>query len=211
MALKIGITGSFNSGKSYARRNVIADESVVLAPSYKMIHMQTKDKKAAPPLEIVTPKHKGFKAVGEALGMRGKMPYEILWAMLNEQKHIDKFYDGTYKLVGTHMVVLELVAMEPIAEAVSTFMPHVKNLFFPDFTHHISEVVSKRTFIDQKAGGQAYQRFWELAGDVARGLLLSPSRLRHDLIVIIEFHSEFDDNLQEFRIFVPAGELRMVA
>jgi hypothetical protein len=85
--------------------------------------------------------------------------------------------------------------------------PDIKYLVLPDFTHFISNILSSKAFITRKAGGEAFQRFWELAADALNTFLNNIAKLREDLIVIIEFHSQFDTYTNKFNIFVPGGNM----
>jgi len=85
--------------------------------------------------------------------------------------------------------------------------PVIKYLVLPDFTHFISNILSSKSFITRKVGGDAFQRFWELAADALNTFLNNISKLRDDLLVIIEFHSVYDTYTNKFNIFVPGGNM----
>ena len=80
-------------------------------------------------------------------------------------------------------------------------------LILPDFTHYISEVIANKNFILRKSGGEAFQRFWELAADALNNFITSIDELREDLLVVTEFHCEFNEANNMYEIFVPGGKM----
>lgn len=86
-------------------------------------------------------------------------------------------------------------------------MPHIKVIILPDFTHYISKILATKSFIEQKSGGQAFQRFWELAANALNSFFLHIDKLPEDLIVVTEFHIEFDESANMYKIFVPGGKM----
>jgi len=168
MALKIGIVGPPNSGKSYSRTFIEKGEEVfVIAPSHKMTHITTSN---GEPIKQLVKDDKGNYVSGN-------------WTLCPSLDKLPLILDFVQKL------------------------PHIKVVILPDFTHFISKIIADPNFIKRKAGGEAFQRFWELASDTLNNFILSLDYLREDLIIITEYHSEYDESLDSFKIFVPGGKM----
>ena len=165
MAIKLGLIGFPNSGKSFSRKTIKKGEEVfVIAPSHKAMHITD-----------------------------------------SSGKPIKKLSDD--KKSGNWVVISDLKILPKILEYVSKDRPEIKTIILPDFTHFISAIVSDKKFIARKAGGEAFQRFWELAGDALQNFIISIDNLRDDLIVVTEYHAEFDEPSDMFKIFVPGGKM----
>lgn len=168
MAIKIGIIGIPNSGKSYSRKSIKNGEEVfVLAPSHKSMHLTTSDGKPI-------------------------------------QKSITK--DGNW-VSGNWKLIKSLPALSANLKYISAKMPQIKTVIVPDFTHFISRIIADKGFISRKAGGEAFQRFWELAADTLNNFILSIDDLRDDLLVVTEYHAEYSEVEEIFKIFVPGGKM----
>lgn len=48
---------------------------------------------------------------------------------------------------------------------------------------------------------------WELAADTLRNTILIADKMRSDIIDITEFHSKWNSEIEQFEIFVPAGNM----
>lgn len=212
---RIGLVGEPNSGKSYSRRNLNPEEVVILSPSIKLMHLS----KAGKPLDKLYIAGKdGLDVTQKIIKSIVKDPNQQFKILEKHESHQvnfllksdavrKKLMEGEWSLKGNRMVVRDFNMIETYLNCVSKYMPHIKIVIIPDFTHFFTEVLSKKEFIQRKSGGEAYQRFWELAGDAARNLLLSVDYLRENLFVVTEFHSIFDNVTEEYKIFVPAGKM----
>lgn len=192
MAIKLGIAGPPNSGKSFSRKFIEKGEEVfIIAPSAKATHIKTSDGK---PLKRLNPSTKTFEEA-----------YPNYTASKVIKSMCGKDLKG-FTFVGNY-ITSSLEDVIYILKFINTNMPNIKTIILPDFTHFISKVLANKEFIKKKNGGEAFQRFWELAGDVMDNLLLSIDDLREDLVVITEYHIDFDENLDEWVIFTPGGKM----
>lgn len=114
-----------------------------------------------------------------------------------------KGYEGNYMVLKT----TDLEKVSKTLENIAKSMPHIKTIIIPDFTHYISTILASKNFIMRKAGGEAFQRFWELAGETLNSFFLKASELRDDLIIVIEFHTELNESTGTFQLFVPGGKM----
>lgn len=203
MAHKLGIAGLPNSGKSYSRRSIPDGENTfLLMPSYKATHIT--DTKGAPlrTFDIKTTSFPNKAAYIEKLGLRTE---HQLVHYINT-----KIKPGAIKkenLLGNTQMVSELNDLPIWLRFISDHLPWIHTVIIPDFTHFISRVISTDEFINRKAGGEAFQRFWELAAKALRNFILSIDNYREDLIVVTEYHAEYDENLPGYDIFTPAGKM----
>lgn len=206
MGHRIGIVGQPNSGKSYSRKSIKnGNEVFLIAPSRKMTYLYTQDDKGqkapAKPVNFTIKDESGkaltdfaaYKQRGMTLGAIAK---EIL---VSTPPRIE--------FTGNFIVVKSLSELALWSQLVNRYMPHIKTLLTPDFTHYVSNIISQKQFIERKAGGEAFQRFWELAGDTLNSYFTNVDDFREDLIVVTEFHSEYDEMAGFYKIFVPAGKM----
>lgn len=203
MASKIGICGLANTGKSYSRRFIKDGENVfILAPSNKATHLKTSGGDPLKPFDITT---KNYKTMDQAVTELG----------LNTVTNVIRAWNkampaGTLKpenLKGNMQLITDLKDLPVWLEFISKHMPWIHTLIIPDFTHFISLVISEDAFIQRKAGGEAYQRFWELAASALRNFIISIDKYRHDLLVVTEYHAEYKEDRGIYDIFVPAGKM----
>lgn len=203
MASKIGIAGLPNTGKSFSRRTIKDGENVfILAPSVKATHLKDSKGEQLMPFDIET---KTYKSLEEAVTkLNASTPANLLKAW-NKSLPV-----GTFKpenLKGNMQLVTDLKELPIWMEFISKHLTWIHTIIMPDFTHFISLVISDDGFIQRKAGGEAYQRFWELAASALRNFIISIDKYRHDLLVVTEYHAEYSDHLNGFDIFVPAGKM----
>lgn len=176
MAIKIGIMGPPNTGKSYSRSFLTnAEETVVLASSAKATYLKDKEGKPLPKLPSLADMKTTVQSGNQIKGN---------WAMVPDIKSVE-----TYLSV------------------ISKYMPHIKTVVIPDFTHYISKILASEAFMKANAGGGAFARFWTLAAESLNSFFLGADNLREDLVVVIEFHAEFNDTEDVFQIFVPGGKM----
>lgn len=203
MAHKLGIAGIPNSGKSFSRRTIKDGENVfILMPSVKATHIKDSKGKPLKRFDISTPK---FKNKAEYIHRLNAKNVHMLISYMNSQVKPGLVTKDMIK--GNVEVVKNLVDLPIWLEFISKHLTWIHTVIIPDFTHFISEVIATDEFISRKAGGEAYQRFWELAASALRNFVLSIDNYREDLIVVTEYHAEFDENIQGFDIFSPAGKM----
>jgi hypothetical protein len=199
MAHRIGLVGMPNTGKSFSRVTLKEPKKTfVISPSQKMTYLKDEEGKALPQADITTPDG-SFRDV--VVKLRQAKPIEFLnfvMAMPDKSK---------VTLTGNHIVVRTLQELAAWTHLVNELRPEIHTLILPDFTHYISSIIGSSDFIKRKSGGEAFQRFWELAGDALNGYLTNIDFLREDLIVVTEFHSEYVEEEDSYRIFVPAGKM----
>lgn len=207
MGHKLGIGGVPNSGKSFSRRTIKDGENVIiLAPSNKATHLKTTEGVPLKPFDIRTSSFANSEQACAALG--AKHGVNSIHSLL--KYWTDVLPEGTFtpeNITGNIQVIEKLEHLPIWTEFVSKHLPWVHTIIIPDFTHFISRVISTDEFIQRKAGGEAYQRFWELAGSALRHFIISIDKLRHNLLVVTEFHAEHNEALDNFDIFVPAGKM----
>ena len=198
MAYKIGIIGLPNTGKSFSRKTLRkGEEAFVLSPSQKALHFRDSQNNALKPLSIETP---NFKSLDEFASKNSLNRNLVANKLL-------KAPEGSFKVSGNYFVMKDVRHLEDWVKFVSQKMPHIKLLIIPDFTHYISEVIAQKEFIQRKSGGEAFQRFWELAADALNNFITSIDELREDLLVVTEYHCEYNEATNMFEIFVPGGKM----
>ena len=203
MAYKVGIAGLPNTGKSFSRRSIKDGENVfILMPSNKVAHLRDSADHPIKPFDITTPKIANKKEYIEKLGVRN---VHQMISYINTKVAPGKITKDMIK--GNVQLVKDLADLPIWLEFISKHCPWIHTVIIPDFTHFISQVISTDEFIGRKAGGEAYQRFWELAAKALKNFVLSIDNYREDLIVITEYHAEFDTELGGYDIFSPAGKM----
>jgi hypothetical protein len=198
MAIKLGLIGPPNTGKSYSRKFIDKGEDVfVLAPSAKMRHITDSDNKPLKKLDIKYGKYANVEELRIALKV--ETVHQLIPTFL-EKKPEELEITGNWAMC-------KLDSVENYLQFVDKFMPHIKTIIIPDFTHFISAILANKKFISRKQGGEAFQRFWELAGDVLEKLMISIDDMREDLIVVTEYHCEYNEIADTWEIFVPGGKM----
>lgn len=202
MAVKLGLIGLPNTGKSFSRKTIKKGEEVfVIAPSRKGMHLTTSD---GNPIQKFNISFEDLKTTEEIIKNKGYGNTEaILAKILTLSDDVAK----KFTFSGNWLLCKDLSKLETCLKFVSEKLPHIKTIILPDFTHFVSGVIADPAFIKRKAGGEAFQRFWELAGDTLNNFIGSIDDLRDDLIVVTEYHSEYDEVADVYEIFVPAGKM----
>lgn len=194
MAFRIGLAGPPNSGKSYSRKFIKnGEECFILAPSRKSFYLKKKDGNPLDKIKI------NGQEIQNILPTFGNSLTRLFQNAIISPKI--ETVDGNW------IICKELQAAEEIMKFISAKMPQIKNVIIPDFTHYISAVLKDRSFIQRKSGGDAYQRFWELAGDIMNSFFTVIDDLREDLVVITEYHVEYSEVKEVFEIFTPGGKM----
>lgn len=203
MAYRIGIVGFENTGKSYSRKFIPDGENVmILAPSLKSTWLRTSDGK---PCKAFNISGKHFNNFTEA---KAFLKLQTDTHVINH--FISKVPPGSLKrenASGNIAVVKEVTYLPIWLKFIDEHMPWIHTVILPDFTHFISEIISKKAFMDRKHGNEAYQKFWELAADALQSFILSSDKLRPDLFIVTEYHAEFNESLQNTGIFSSGGKM----
>ena len=198
MAYKIGIVGLSNTGKSFSRRTIKNGEDVfILSPSHKALHIRDSEGKPLKQLKVSSSSYADLEQIAKSrtttINASGR-------ALLTAPA-------GSLNITGNYFVMKDIQYLEDWIRFISVKMPHIKMLILPDFTHYISEVIANKNFILRKSGGEAFQRFWELAADALNNFITSIDELREDLLVVTEYHCEFNEANNMYEIFVPGGKM----
>jgi hypothetical protein len=197
MAIKIAIVGEENTGKSMSRAFLNKpEECFVLAPSNKNIYLRDKKtKKTLPRLSVEDNQGRDLRQIIESLGG----PDEALTLMSRNEE--------VYKTSGNHLWVRNISHVAGFLRFISAKMPNIKLIIIPDFTHYLSHIMASKAFIRRKSGGEAFQRFWELAADALNNIVEVIDELREDLVIVTEYHSQYNEVLDKFEVFVPGGQM----
>lgn len=198
MAVKLGIVGISNSGKSFSRTFIDKGEEVfIIAPSAKSRHITDSEGKPIKRLNVKTDKVATLEEAKDIL--KSPSIHEASKVLISADK-------GEW--VGNY-IVCKLAHLEMYLGLVNDKMPHIKTIILPDITHFVSSVLAEEAFIKRKTGGEAYQRFWELAGSVLRGVIMAIDDLREDLVVVTEYHCDYNEVADTWEIFMPGGKMIM--
>lgn len=197
----MAIMGMPNTGKSFSREFIKkGEECFVILPSSKDHHLIHSKGENIDQLELQIGAVKGLKNVAAKLGSANS--HDAIARFCNTD-----LPNGT-TITGNYAVVQDMKYVVPYMKFIDKHMPHIKNIFIADFTHFISYVLTTDEFRRQKSGGGAFERFWSLAADALGNIITSSDNLeRKDLLVITEYHAEYDDNFGVFRFYVPAGKM----
>ena len=96
-------------------------------------------------------------------------------------------------------------SLKQIIKMISDQMPDVKYIVLDDFTHYFSARIFSQSFLDQKTGDKAFQRWNEFGAHVFQNVFEDQDKLRKDLYIIILHHTELkDDGMEGFK---SAGKL----
>lgn len=202
MAFRVGITGMPNSGKSFAWSKYDKGEEVFsICPSSKIIHVRDSDGKLPKELEIaIKGKGNGFEEIMKNTKLQSK--HSVIRKVVTSNIPVEDV-----KVKGNLVHCSDVKYVQYYKLFVSKYMPNIKIILCPDFTHYISYVISSKTFMSMKAGGQAFQRFWDLAADVLNNVIHIADKLRPDILDFTEFHAEYNEDLDLFGIYTPAGKM----
>lgn len=206
---RVGLIGLPNTGKSFSWTFYEKGEEVfAICPSSKIVHIRDSNKKLLQPINI------SINGVGNTI--------QELCAKLAQPnanslcRKLNTMYCGNKKVKGSTEVdvvvtgnIIQCSDVKYVADwklFISNFTD-AKVIVTTDFTHYMSSIISSKEFMARKSGGEAFQRFWDLAADMLSNIFLSTDSLRHGLIDVTEFHAQYDENLNLFKIFLPAGNM----
>lgn len=203
MAHKIALCGEPNTGKSFSRRTIKDGENIfILASSNKATHL--KDSKGVP-LQPFNVKTNNFDNIDQAMAKNKVTSRYHLVNFWNEKLTPGRF---TAENLKGNVEVINSITQLPIwLEFISKHLTWIHTVIIPDFTHFISREISEDSFINRKAGGEAYQRYVELAAKALKNFILGIDNYRHDLVVAMEYHAELNEVTGKYALFMPAGKM----
>lgn len=203
MSYRIGLVGSENTGKSFSRSFIKHPEEIFVAqPSVKALHFKINGKHP-PKLNIAKDEFKTTDALLKSLGL----PLESN-LVTNIIQGIESNRDiKGLTITGNYALTQDLATVQYYLKLIHYRMPQIKLAILPDFTHYLSTLIGSDEFIGRKEGGEAYQRYLDLAAAVLKNFFTVVDTLREDLIVITEYHSEFDPFDDKHILFVNGGKM----
>lgn len=195
MAHRLGLAGLTNTGKSYSRRTIKeGKDTFIIMPSQKMTHLQV-DGKPAKRVDFTIDGKFKFSEMRKAQSDK-----VILKQLLqNPPEKIE--------LEGNYVVVRTLDELALWSQVIDKVFKNIKTLIQPDFTHYISNIIAGNQFRSRNSGGEAFSRFWDLAADALNAYFLNIDAMRDDLIVVTEFHVNYDEVGRVYKIHVPGGKM----
>lgn len=206
---RVGLIGLPNSGKSFSWTFYKhGEKAYAICPSSKIIHIRTSEGKLIQPIEI------SIDGVGndikELCAKLAQPNANSLVRKLNSMyvgnKQVKSQSTLTVKTTGNIIQCSDVKYVADWKLFISNFTD-AEIILTTDFTHYVSSIIGSKEFMARKSGGEAFQRFWELAADMLNNILLSTDQLRHGIIDVTEFHAQYDENLNLFKIFLPAGNM----
>jgi len=206
---RVGLIGLPNTGKCFSWTFYEQGEEVyAICPSSKIVHIRDSNKKLLQPIDISI---EGFgNNISELCTKLAQPNANSLVRKLNSMYSGNKKVKGQTELsVKTVGNIIQCSDVNYVADwklFVSNFTD-AKVILTTDFTHYVSSIISSKEFMARKSGGEAFARFWDLAANILNNILLSTDQLRHGLIDVTEFHAQYDENLNLFKIFLPAGNM----
>jgi hypothetical protein len=204
--MRICLLGPVNSGKSYSRNTIPDGENVlVIEASYKATYLTTSENKPVGMLTIHTTKYNGWEAARAHYKLSPKAPLTTITNYL-----IKTYPTGSFKrkhLPGNVVICKDIKELPDWLYFVDKHMPWIHTVILPDFTHYISEIISSTEFIERKIGGEAYQRFWELAAYALRGFILASDNIRPEIFVVTEYHAEYNEEQGRYQVFTSGGKM----
>jgi hypothetical protein len=234
MGKRFAVAGFQNSGKSYPRRWIPdGDNVMILQPSNKFPHLYTGPananlltpeqldaaekagtRKLVPDFDILGEDRKtgmaeAFeKLKGKAVKIQNRdhlisQPYDLLLYLHDKPAG----YFPRDRMPGNVMFTPSFDDLKLGLEIVNKHMPWIHTIILPDFTHFITSVITSDRFLAQNSAGQAFQRYLNLAADAFKSFILSSDNLRKELVVVTEYHVEFNENEKQYELFVPGGKM----
>jgi hypothetical protein len=200
----MAIAGDYNTGKSFSRRSIKKGENVfVIAPNSKSTHLQTSDGSPIKRLNFIKKKGDTIINVEEASKLMKTNDLNKIFTTALGQADSGEVIEFTGNYVST-----DLDNIGTYLQLIDRYMPQITVVIISDFTHYISKIISDKAFISRKAGGEAFQRFWELAGSALQNVIIKiDSLMRENLVVIKEYHTEYNEAKEEWTLYVPGGKM----
>jgi hypothetical protein len=202
MGFKIGLLGRQNSGKSFGRTTIPDGENVmVIAASIKASYLTDSNKRPVGMLDIKGNKFNGWEEAKQYLGVKTHR------GVINKLYPTEVGKMKRHNLPGNMAICTQLSHIPDWMTFIDRHMPWIHTIILPDFTHYVSAIISDQVFIDKRAGNEAYQKFWELAADSLKGFVSCADLVRPDLIVITEYHTEYNTEEGCYEMFTSGGKM----
>lgn len=195
MAHRLGVMGEPNTGKSFSRRSIKhVEKCLVISPSSKHSHLM-KDEKQVSKLKVTLTLKDGSSYNG--------------YPTMNRLVESGQLPEGSkLSVTGNRIIEPDVKKITTYLKFVDKFMPHINVVFLADFTHFMSKIISSETFQKRSSGGQAFQRYLDLAVDSLNNCFLVVDELqRDDLIIVSEFHVQLKDEDGYYDVFLTAGKM----
>ena len=201
MAFRVGVTGLPNTGKSFGWSSYKGDDVFAICPSMKILHTRRSDGSMFTPINVVVEgvgdgndaimKSKGFRSEGELLAALSSsgLPKEKI------------------KVTGDYIICSEVKFYTGIKMFVNNYMPDKKIILTTDFTHLINYIMQSESFRNKKAGGEAFQKYWDMAADVLANVIISSDKLNNIQLDFTEFHAEYNSELGIYEIYTSGGKM----
>jgi hypothetical protein len=202
MGYLLGLGGNQNTGKSFSR-SFLTEQAVVITCNTKSIYLKKPDGSPVDPLEMKASKHTSPEETLKAWNLTH--PVELAAALVNNS--LANKPSPSIDVRGNFVVVENILQAEVWLKFVSLFMPQIKVVIVPDFTHFITDTLTDDFFRARGKTSEYYERYVDLAADTFKTFFKSARSTRRDLIQVIEFHLQFDETSRKYKIFTPGGKM----
>lgn len=229
MAKRFAVAGRQNTGKSYPRRWIPDGDNVaILQPSNKYSYLfsgppkahllspaeldqaiENETRQLVPEFDIISPEGK-YNSLQEAYDklMKNKTPTSIPLDILGSLvTHKATGYFKKEHIPGSVFFAPTFDHLKLCLQFIDKLMPWIHTVILPDFTHFITAVITSDVFLNQNSSGQAYQRYLKLAADAFKNFISESDNLRKDLVIVTEYHTEFNEAENVYELFVPGGKM----
>tara|TARA_R110000851_G_scaffold160786_1_gene304074 strand:+ start:3026 stop:3745 length:720 start_codon:yes stop_codon:yes gene_type:complete len=147
----------------------------------------------------------GDEGTGKTSSFNSLPPQETVILRANRKPLPWQGFKRDYQDGANLMSTKDLGSIEPTISHVSESMPHIKYLVIDDYFHLTSAVVFSPEFLAKTDGGEAFQRYTELAAQIYHSLFQKEFDWREDLNIIVTNHTQTNDSGQE--VFKTPGNL----
>jgi hypothetical protein len=198
MALKMGLLGGPNTGKTFSQAFLTRPEEVfVLSPTDKVKHLGAKgDYKIK--FFNVSYDGKSFDDTAKHYGLANDLA--LIRKMMMEDMRDDKL-----AVTGDYFMVSKIKSLAAWKTFIPKYMPQKRIIWTNDFSHYISGIAASDEFRARTSKDQAFARFWDLAADALNNVFTAP--MPSNMIDLTEFHIDYSEVEQKYIIFVPMGKM----
>lgn len=207
MAIRLGLLGEPNSGKSFGRSFLDGEKCFAILPSSKETylykeHSYPKNPKPVDPLTIVSKAGTTNEELAFKLGFNANTHLSPMHFLVSKILTDGKFRESV-SISGNYVNAQTMGEIPMFSKFVEQCLPNINIIILPDFTHFLSNTMGTKKFQDNKGYGkyvitaiEALNVFFQRTID----------EMRKDIIVITEYHLEDREDKEE-GIFVPAGKM----
>jgi hypothetical protein len=230
MGFRLGIAGEENTGKSWGRRYIPDGENVmIIAPSIKTSHLFTGPKgvekmsndeinaaikagtrKPVKHFDIAHPAGK-YASIAEAFKQQPdphKRNLSFMLRVIQEKWTPEMLGDKPRKFLKGNVILCDdLNDLKLFINFINEWMPWIHTIILPDFTHFVSNEITSAEFLSRKAGGEQYAKYLDLAASTLRSFITSSDTVRHDLIIVTEYHATKLVEQETYKLFLPGGKM----